>query len=67
MENKNLGLLEHPNDTVVIAEAIKSMKPNTAPGAGSFTVEFYKEFSETLQLILVNLFQCIDDHKLPGG
>lgn len=49
-----------------IAEEINSMKLNTAPVPEAFMVEFYKKFSETLQLILVSLFQaCVDNQRLP--
>lgn len=34
-------LLEHPTEKGEIAEAIKLLKPNTAPCNDGFTVEFY--------------------------
>lgn len=43
LTEEQLWALEHPIEPCEIADAIKSLKSNTAPGPDGFTVKFYKK------------------------
>lgn len=62
----HVAMLEAAIGSEEIAEGIKVMKSNTAPGPDGFTPEYYKKFKDSLLTYLTDLIQiCVEGNKFP--
>lgn len=62
----HVAMLEATIRSKETAEAIKAMKPNTAPSPDGYTPEYYKRFKDSLLPYLTNLFQAhVEGNKSP--
>ena len=63
LNQEEIENLNRPITSTEIETVIKNLPANKSPGPEGFTAEFYQKFREELTLILLKLFQKVEEES----